>query len=296
MRTGLEFTSRGRTRRVLFATVTLIAVFAVASYIGFLTVERSTLVDGPTVRVSFLGELMGNAVAIETDQGRNVVLDPPDLAENKPFYSYLDKRSFRDVVVVISRLDSRAVHIIRAFAKSRGVDAVIYPEPVSLDIDAKHCVAELAKVCRAVPVVSGDTVQLSQKCQLKALGPLHRQGEASVDLLVAKFIYGSVSFLLASRITPTQEAVMVKSGLDIMSNVLQVPNGGRYASSSLELLAAVRPESCVLSRGSRLGLPSRSVLARLDPVNTGADLWRTDEMGVVQFISDGKDIVVKTGD
>ncbi len=108
------------------------------------------------------------------------------------------------------------------------------------------------------------------------------------DSLVMEMHYGATSALLAGDVERKMEHyVAARASHD---DLLKVAHHGSATSTTLELLAAVRPKFAVISVGYRsiFGHPKPTVLARLNA--TGARVFRTDLEGAVTFYLDGKTV------
>jgi len=82
------------------------------------------------------------------------------------------------------------------------------------------------------------------------------------------------------------------------STVLKVAHHGSATSTSAEFLAVARPRVAVISvgAGNRFGHPAGQVLDRLERKLGAGNIYRTDEQGTIEFITDGKRLwVVTTG-
>ncbi len=77
--------------------------------------------------------------------------------------------------------------------------------------------------------------------------------------------------------------------------MLKVAHHGAQEGTSPRFLEAVTPQIAVVSvgAGNRFGHPSAEVLVRLDEV--GPQVWRTDECGDVEIVTDGQRLWVDSG-
>jgi competence protein ComEC len=109
--------------------------------------------------------------------------------------------------------------------------------------------------------------------------------EASI---VVRMEYGSFSVLFTGDIGSESELALVDSGLLERIDVLKVAHHGSKYSSAKEFLEALRPKMAVISSGAKntYGHPNGDVLIRLEMVET--KILRTDKMGTVEIVSDGK--------
>ncbi len=109
--------------------------------------------------------------------------------------------------------------------------------------------------------------------------------------IVARMIFGQTSFMLTGDVNREAESEIINSGVDIKSNVLKVSHHGSKSATSPAFLANVKPELAVISVGASnsYGHPHQEVLSNLEKF--GIKVMRTDQMGDVKIMSDGKSIV-----
>lgn len=112
--------------------------------------------------------------------------------------------------------------------------------------------------------------------------------------MVMKLSYGRTSILLTGDIGSKVENTFLSQGMDIDIDVLKVAHHGSRTSSSESFLIEASPQICVISSGRRniFGLPDQVVIDRL--LACGSRIYRTDENGAVEIVSNGRDIKVRT--
>ncbi len=113
---------------------------------------------------------------------------------------------------------------------------------------------------------------------------------ASVVLRVS---YGATSFLLPADIHSDAEARLVETTA-IDSDVLKVPHHGSRTSSSPSFLDAVSPAVAVISvdAESQHGHPHAEVVDSLVGRLSAENVILTSESGTIEFVSDGRTLVV----
>jgi hypothetical protein len=125
--------------------------------------------------------------------------------------------------------------------------------------------------------------------------------------IVTRLTYGQAS-LLTGDITAEVEEQLVANGSPLTSTVLKAPHHGSCTSTTAPFLDAVDPELVVISVGedNDFDHPCDDVLERLevalslsraeprDPVEGRLPLYRTDEHGTVEIVSDGSRLWVET--
>jgi competence protein ComEC len=112
------------------------------------------------------------------------------------------------------------------------------------------------------------------------------------DSLVLLFTYESTSALLAGDVEKKMEKYVASESP--LADVLKVAHHGSATSTTPELLSAVRPRYAVISAGyhNPFGHPRPAVLQRLQ--QNHVQTYRTDLLGIVTFLLDGKKVEVRT--
>jgi competence protein ComEC len=129
-------------------------------------------------------------------------------------------------------------------------------------------------------------------------------GDVNDDSVVTRLTWGAVSVLLPGDIKAEVERRLVAEGAPLRSTVLKVAHHGSCSSTTEEFLEAVDPEVVVISVGADndFGHPCADVLERLELAlsadgTSGAEgevpVYRTDEQGVVEVITDGARVWVE---
>jgi competence protein ComEC len=113
------------------------------------------------------------------------------------------------------------------------------------------------------------------------------------DSLVMRLDYGKTSFLLTGDMEKKIEEQLFYEGLLSHADVLKVGHHGSRTSSAPDLLNAVHPAFGVISVGfeNSYGHPHPLTIQALEARHIA--VYRTDEQGLVRFISDGKRIHVQ---
>jgi competence protein ComEC len=106
--------------------------------------------------------------------------------------------------------------------------------------------------------------------------------------LVLRLRYGSTSLLLPGDLVAEQALRLVRTGNDLTATALVVPHHGSRTGLDAGLLAAIAPQAAVVSVGerNRFGHPAPQTLALL--ATAGVPLWRTDQAGTIELVSDGR--------
>ena len=122
-----------------------------------------------------------------------------------------------------------------------------------------------------------------------------RQGFWGNDAsLVIRLTFGEVSFLFCGDVEAAAEEEILRPNPEIHSAVLKVPHHGSRTSSTAKFLERIQPKFAVFTvkAGGRYRLPHPSVIERYESL--GVRTLRTDRDGAITFVTNGKDLKVKT--
>ena len=253
------------------------------------------LPDG-RLHVVFLDVGQGDAIFIQTPSGRQVLVDggPSEavllsqLGRRMPFWDRtLD-------VVVLTHPEADHISGLVAVLERYEVDSVIFRE---MDIGSevyeawlKMVKAEGAVVYRAEAGLRVTIDDAQRPVEMVVLHPGAelvggQEGGANNNSVVARLSTGHVSVLLPGDIEAAVEHGLVTDGAPLQGTVLKVPHHGSCGSTSQEFLDAADPDVAIISvgAGNDFGHPCADVLDRLE----GVQVYRTDEHGTVEVITDG---------
>lgn len=250
--------------------------------------EANTTKLNGDISVTFLDVGEGNAVLVEQN-GSYMLIDGGDREYSSFVVSYLGNAGVEELEYVIaSHYD--ADHL-------NGVVGVlnVYPCETVLAADYTTDTRVYESFCE---VVEEQDIALVYP----AMGEQYSFGDATFTIVCPdaydyeepndnsigiRLEYGDTSFLICGDAGTKVEKVMMQSGLTLDSDVYLASHHGSEYSSSYEFLQAVSPSAVVISVGAdnSYGHPTERVLNDIAAV--GADVYRTDELGTIQVISDG---------
>jgi competence protein ComEC len=112
--------------------------------------------------------------------------------------------------------------------------------------------------------------------------------------LVLKITFGKISFLIPGDISADVEKQLIKSKIDIHSDVLVIPHHGSVHSSSAEFIKAVACHYAIVSAGKAnvFHHPHPSTIQRYN--DAGVNILRTDRYGAVTITTDGNNLQINT--
>lgn len=108
--------------------------------------------------------------------------------------------------------------------------------------------------------------------------------------IVIKLTYGNTSFIFTGDAETLSETEILNSFEDLKADVLKIGHHGSTTSTSKKFLNAVSPKYAVISVGkdNSYNHPTKTTMDKLQELNI--PVYRTDEQGTVECISDGTNI------
>ena len=289
MKAGAGF-SFGRGIRWAVAPLSVLAILAAFT---------AASLPGDNLRVSFLDVGQGDAVLIQIGNQQILVDGGPSpraislgLGSRMPFWD----RSIDLLVLTHPHQDHLAglVEVLRRY----NVGQALYP---SLDYSSPLFDEWLRTIeekrVEGVVAQAGQRVTLGEGLVMEVLSAQPAAGEDIDDAsLVLRLEYGKVSFLITGDIGKEAERELVRERAGLSVTVLKVAHHGSDTSSSLEFLAVVNPTLAVISVGAdnNFGLPDEEALTRLNDRLGEENVYRTDERGTIDFVTDGDRLWVET--
>ena len=148
---------------------------------------------------------------------------------------------------------------------------------------------------------AGQQIDLGEGVVIEVLNPpmallTDTQSDIDNNGLVLRVSIGEVSFLLTADAMWEAEFELITRRANLTSTVLKVGHHGSNTSTSPEFLAVVDPQLAVISVGAdnTFGHPTPEVMDRLiEKVGSEENIYRTDEQGTIEFITDGERLWVK---
>jgi competence protein ComEC len=259
----------------------------------------ASLPDG-RLHVAFLDVGQGDAILITTPRGQQILIDGgpspvvvlSEMGRHMPFWD----RSLEMVVNTHPEADHLAglPEVLDRYRVSQVLLPDVENETSLYSAWEEALLEEGAKVISAQ---AGMRVWLGDEVWAEVLHP--GQTPAGTGLndhsVVLQVTLGQISFLLPGDIEADVERRLAATDNLLGATVLKAPHHGSNTSSSQRFLAAVDPQVAVISVGddNRFGHPAPEVLGRY--AERGIPVLRTDELGGIEFITDGEQLWVQVG-
>lgn len=245
------------------------------------------------LHVAFLNVGQGDAVFIQTPSGRQILVDGgfyPSILNDRlgrqmPFWDrHID-------MVVATHPDADHVSGLVGVFERYQVDRLV-TEGTAMGVSPTFDEVLLAAEARQTTIHTaqmGEVFAVGDGVRLEILHPgternRESRNENSVSL---RLVYEDFTVLLTGDAEEEAEMQMISSGLPLQSVVFKAGHHGSRTSSTMPFLEQIQPQIVIISSGAdnRFGHPHPEVLERLAALQTA--VLRTDELGTIQFSSDG---------
>jgi competence protein ComEC len=250
------------------------------------------------LEIDFFDVGQGDSIFIETMDKKQILIDGgPDLSvlekigRAMSFYDrYID-------IVVLTHPEQDHLNGLIEILKRYNVGTVItsgiikntdqYKEFIKI-IKEKNIPIYIAKL--------GGEINFGDNIKLNILYPFESiVGKEASDVnnfsVVSQLIYNNFKLLLTGDIEKSVENKLIKSGLNLQSDVLKIAHHGSKTSTSDEFLKKVDALLAIILVGkdNKYGHPHQEVLDRLKNILT----LKTGDMGDIEILSNGEEFFIK---
>jgi competence protein ComEC len=256
------------------------------------------------LHVSFLDVGQGDSVLVQTPSGRNILIDGgPDpqkinleLGKRLPFWD----RTI-DLVVCTQPQADHVTGLVDVLQRYRVEQVLESGVSYNSSIYQEWCNLVEGKGTEHNTACAGQEIDLGSEVKMEVLNPpasLWNSTSADVDNngVVLRLSWNNVSFLFTADIRAEAELELIMQRANLRSTILKVAHHGSDTSTSQHFLAAVDPEVAVICVGADnpFGHPGGEVLDRLTDRLGEDNVYRTDQDGTIEFITDGERLWVRT--
>ncbi|MCI9079134.1 MAG: MBL fold metallo-hydrolase [Lachnospiraceae bacterium] len=247
--------------------------------------------SGEDLEVHFIDVGQGSSTLIESS-GCYMLVDGGDSKYTSKVVSYLDSQSVDKLdYIIATHYDADHLNGVVGALDNYDADIVIAPD-YKAESKIYNSFTSLLKE-KGIKITYPETGAKYKigDAEFTILAPNDTHYDDANDYSVAiKLVNGNNSFILTGDAEIESEYEMLETGIDLSCDVYLAGHHGSKYSSSQAFLQALEPDSVVISAGkdNRYGHPSEETMARLNAA--GCDIYRTDKLGDIIAISDGKNI------
>jgi competence protein ComEC len=246
----------------------------------------------------------GEAIGIRLPSGRGLLVDAGgpadrfDIGDRVVVPALLARGIRRLDTFVLTHADADhaggAASVIADLRPSRILEGVA----PALNVE-RNALADVAgRTGAAIDALRAGSHLMMDGVLLRVLHPpppdWERQKVRNDDSLVFELVFGNLSMVFTGDAGENVEPAIAAQLSPSPLRILKAGHHGSRTSTSRALIDAARPVAALISagRGNMYGHPSPAVLARLR--DAGVEIFRTDQDGQIDVISDGRAVEITT--
>ena len=244
--------------------------------------------------VHFIDVGQGDCILIKTQQG-SALIDAGDTHSKDSVLRYLYNQNIKDLqYIFVTHPGSDHIGSMPEVLNSFPVSKIVMSDIRKEDLPTTRIYEKLLntiyeKKIKAAKGKPGDVFELGD-VKISVIAPLIQTNDLNNMSLVLRISYGNNTFLLTGDAEFKSENDILKSNVELKSDVLKAGHHGSKSSCSDKFLKKVEPDFAVIScgRGNSFGHPTKETMDRLTAA--GAKILRTDFNGSIVFVSDGNNL------
>lgn len=247
--------------------------------------------------VQFIDVGQADSTLITLSTGETMLIDAGEATEATPIFEELDERNIDDIdILVATHPHSDHIGGMRSIVERYDIGRVLIPNMSSDSKTYTNMINSLnSKDITIDEAYAGYSFFLGSAQCIVVSPNAEDDKDANNESIVIYLDYGDTDFLFTGDMEEWAEDRVLDAHYYIDADVLKVAHHGSSTGSCEAFLAAVSPDYAVISCGlnNSYGHPHTDTLDRLYEI--GARIYRTDVLGDVLFVSDGKTLTITTG-
>ncbi len=259
-------------------------------------------IDGKILTFQLLDVGQGDAIYIETPDGKRMLIDAGPQGAKNEILEFLAAKGIKKLdLIMVTHGHADHVGKLNKVLKAVEVGAVVssgFFHPTGLNEDILATMKE-----KSIPmkvVAAGDRFKLGDSVEFRVIYPEKDAALSVISVndtsLLVKMTFGEVSFVLTGDAEHfTEEIVLKTHAKELDGDILKVGHHGSETASSNPFLDAVTPKVAIISCGenNKFSHPHKSALDRFS--ERGIRMFRTDLDGTLTITTDGKKVRIETG-
>lgn len=285
---------------IVLAVIIYFAYPYAAEYFGIDSGSKNKVVipvgAGEYIEVHFIDVGQGDSILIMTANGNMLIDAGPGSAEDelKEYLCNLEIHRFEYAVFTHSHEDhiGGADMIMTDFTVSN----VIIPDAAAESMTYTRMIDAIeSSGANVITAVSGLEYTLGSMTATVIAPNAESYRNTNNYSVVMRLEFGETVFMMTGDAEDVSEAEMLaKYDTQFLDcDVLKVGHHGSQTSSTVEFIKSLTPSISVIfcAEGNSYGHPHALTLTKL--TDAGSTIYRTDRLGTVVFVSDGKEVTIK---
>ena len=270
--------------------LTLFLLLALLTGCGAPAEPTAPATDGDALAVHYIDVGQADCALLECG-GEFMLIDGGNVEDSSLVVSYLEKQGVQELALVVcSHAHEDHVGGLPGVLAVYPTKAVWSPTKTysSKCFDDFLYYTDQQGLSITIPK-AGDSFSLGT-AQITVLGPVTSYAEPNNTSIILMVQFGENRFLFTGDMEVEAENDMLDAGAKVKADVLKVGHHGSNTSTGYRFLYEVDPAYAVISVGedNSYGHPHEEPMSRLHDADV--IIYRTDEMGTILTISDGKNI------
>lgn len=285
-------------RQLLIPIVLIIAALLYRPVRNFLNPQEEiapTQTVGSQLTVSYIDVGQGDATLIQKGNF-HMLIDAGKNEKGTMVVEYLKKHGVQKLDVLVgTHPDSDHIGGLDDVLNEVSADTVYLPETSKETKTYREVMDVLGQNGKEAQMPEiGKEYRYDQNVLVRFLGPQRNYKDANNNSFVVQLAYGKNRFLFMGDAEEQEEEDIVEKKYDLECDVLKVGHHGSYTATSDVFLQESNPVYAVISAGAgnSYGHPHAATLAKLQ--DEDVQVYRTDQMGTIQAVSDGNQVRLQT--
>ena len=269
----------------------IIIIIILSVFSGLFINENNSIDINDDLEIHFIDVGQGDSTLL-VSKGEAILIDGGERFASSKVVSYIENLGITKIKYIIAT-HPHSDHIsglIGVMNKFKVNNIIKNEENISTGIYDSFLKKSNEKNIKVIIPKLGDEFIFGE-AQFKIIGPTAYNFDTNNNSLAIRVTHGENSVLFTGDGEKLEESTLMYTGMNIQSNILHVGHHGSRNASSTEFLNEVNPDYVIISVGKDniYGHPHREALDRFKKQNI--KILRTDILGDILMISDGKDVI-----
>ena len=280
-------------KKKLIAGILTLVIAACSYVVTEYLWEDTPAVSGEGLTVQYIDVGQADCALLECD-GEFLLIDGGNRDDSQLLVSFLEQQGVKELAAVVcSHAHEDHVGGLPAVLAVYPTKAVYAPTKTYSSSIFDKFVYYTDQQGLDITIPSPDDQFTLGQAVVTVLGPVKSYADTNDTSIVLRVTYGETSFLFTGDMETEAENDMLdywEGKVDWKADVLKVGHHCSNTSTGYRFLNEVNPAYGVISvgKGNDYGHPHKEPMSRLR--QAGVTILRTDELGTIQAVSDGKEV------